>query len=99
MITTVTYTVTGNEPVVAGERVVSCYPASGMRLIDVIINGLSQDFAELTVSDEYGTVAKAGLAKGDWMAVTYKTLKRTKLIVPNTMTDFNSSEFSEDDFG
>lgn len=99
MIATVTYTVTGNEPVVAGERVLSCYPASGLRIIDVIINGVSQDFAELTLSEEYGTVAKAGLVKGDWMALTYKTLKRTRLIVPNTMTDFNPGEFSEDDFG
>jgi ABC-type sulfate transport system substrate-binding protein len=98
MIATVTYTVTGNEPVVAGERVVSCYPASGMRLIDVIINGLSQDFAELTISEEYGTVAKAGLAKGDWMAVTYKTLPRNSITATSTMIDFSETDFESADF-
>jgi len=94
MIATVTYTVTGNEPVIAGQREVYFHPASGMKIIDVIINGVSQDFSALSIEEEYGKVAKAGLAKGDWMSATFK---RLPVYLKPVLSEF-SSDFSEIDF-
>lgn len=93
MIASVTYKVLGSEPVVAGEREVYFHAASGLKIIDIIINGVSQDFSALTIDEEYGKVAKAGLVAGDWVRCTYKTIPR--FIIPSP-PDFSSLDFSSD---
>ena len=98
MIASVTYQVLGSEPVVAGEREVYFHPASGMKIIDVIINGVSQDFSVLSIDEEYGKVAKAGLIAGDWVSCTYKTLPRYAGVVSASMVDFSETDFEVEDF-
>jgi hypothetical protein len=83
LIATVTYTVIGSEPVQSGIRVIQFYPASGLKIIDVIINGVSQKLSTLAISEEYGSVGKNGLVKGDWVSVTYKTIPRTGAVLEN----------------
>jgi hypothetical protein len=98
MIATVRHIITGNEPIELGETVVYFYPASGYKIIDVIINGLSMDFSALTIDEETGKVAGAGLSIGDWMACTYKTLPRNNIQAAATMVDFSETDFENADF-
>jgi hypothetical protein len=97
MIATVTYQVLGSEPVIGGQREVYFHAASGMQIIDVIINGVSQDFAALNIEQEYGKVAKAGLVKGDWVSCTYKTLpKFVYNYITSPMEEFLETDFTDD---
>ena len=97
MIASVTYQVLGSEPVIGGQREVYFHAASGMKIIDVIINGVSQDFAALSIEEEYGKVAKAGLVAGDWVSCTYKTLPRFVYNYNTSpMGDFLGTDFTDD---
>lgn len=100
MISTVTYQLIGSETVTAGETEVYFHPASGLEIIDIIINGVSQDFSELTIDETYGKIAKAGLVAGDWISCTYKTLPRVAVSVTPTptMVDFSETDFESADF-
>ena len=96
MIAQVTYRVLGSEPVVAGEREVYLSAASGYRILDIIINGISQDFSAITVDEQTGKVAKPGLQNGDWVSCTYTSLPR--YVLPGSGRDFSEADFDIDDF-
>lgn len=80
MIASVTYKVSGNEPVEAGQRIIYFYPAAGYPIIDIIVNGLSDRL--VTINENYGKVSKAGFIKGDVVTCIYKTLPRSVVLSP-----------------
>ena len=97
MIASVTHHIRGNEPFEAGETLIYFHPASGLEIIDVIINGVSQDYSAITVDENTGKIGTSQtLNRNDWVQVTYKTLPRVTSSV--TMVDFVEGYFQTSDF-
>lgn len=98
MIAHITYTCTGSETKTLTETTVNIVPASGYTFLDVILNGYSQDFSsEVTVDNLTGDlVFNQLLGRGDWVIALFRQLPRYSTLT--TMVDFDSADFTSDDF-
>lgn len=103
MIASVTYHVNGNEEIVGGFKKIPFFPTSGLNILDIIINGVSIPFNDITLSEEFGYILTGEpLDKGDFVICIYKTLPVLDNSVipvdPAPMVDFVETEFLEGDF-
>jgi hypothetical protein len=106
MIAAITYTCTGSEPldvwgmiddVQVDGTLVMINAASGYEIIDVRLNGYSQDYQDLLVDETKGRIVFSPvLVKGDVVEALYKTLPRYGTLT--TMVDFDPADFTSGDF-
>jgi hypothetical protein len=83
----------------AGTTTVHFCPASGLKVIDVFLNGVSLEIgSECEVNEHYGSVVFNEVAeRGDSAMVIYKTLPRygNSLVIDG---DFSAGDFDNSDF-
>jgi hypothetical protein len=99
MIASIPYRAMGNEVVESGTTLVNFAPCSGNVIIDVLLNGFSQEFGvDVEVDNLTGNVLfNTAMERGDHALVIYKTLPRLATAT-SEMVDFEPADFSETDF-
>jgi hypothetical protein len=97
MIAAIRYSVTGAEVKSSGTTLVPIPAASGYEMLDVIMNGVSQNYAsDVTIDEVTGNLLfNSTLNRGDWVLAIYKTLPRS---VSQVVNDFETSDFETNDF-
>jgi RNase P/RNase MRP subunit POP5 len=98
VIANATYRCIGSEPKDAGMTDIYIHPASGLKIIDIIVNGVSKRLGDLTIDENFGLVViDEELERGDVVQCIYKTLPRFTVALP-TMSEFDPLDFAEGEF-
>jgi hypothetical protein len=80
-------------------NIVYCYPASGLKILDVSLNGVSISYWQSIIDETLGKITlEANLEYGDLVKVIYKTLPKVATVTSTVMVDFESADFESADF-
>ena len=99
MIASIPYRAMGNEVVASGTTLVNFAPCSGNVIIDVLLNGFSQEIGvDVTVDNFTGNVLfNTAMERGDHALVVFKTLPRLATAAA-VLVDYEAADFENADF-